>query len=282
MSALPLPPHLSSTSDAEGGGQEGMGMSDVQLDVISSSSSSSLSSSSSNSRASRADRSGSMDEADHKESEGLMSAESSSAPSDGSGSVSAPASHHARSVPAPRPRSDNQVELLARVPVPGIAPHLRAYYHTLKALSAAGKPINILRLNALVYAVHTVWAISVLVAGWNERCLSENLAVVSLWAARALIGLRVCYWQTHSASAPPTCVDIFFKNWSDCIFLFTGSMFTWNESQKSDCQLNAPNIYNAIKIWTILIYISQNKQTHKGDNGTGEEGPERIERWRER
>jgi len=104
--------------------------------------------------------------------------------------------------------------------------------------------------------VHALCALAVLVAGWNETCASSNQSVVALWLARAFIGLRICFWQTHSSSARPTCIDIFFKGWTDCIFLFTGSLSSFSEAQKRDCQANAPITFSAVEAWTVLIFVT--------------------------
>lgn len=146
-------------------------------------------------------RRNSVDE--HKENEGLMS--------------------------SPQPgslRNDNRSGLLGRPVVVALAIPLgtKLHYLGLKALSAVGKPAMILRLNGAVYAFHALVSFIILCTSWNQSCPSQNIAVVSLFCARALIGFRICWWQCRSSGAIPMCADIFFKNWSDAIYLFSGTM----------------------------------------------------------
>jgi len=146
---------------------------------------------------------------------------------------------------------------------PAIGLGRRIYYHTLKALSLAGKPYAIMRVNSAFYAFHALSSFIVLILGYNESCLniSQQALVslglsVSLWFARAVIGWRICYWQTHSSSPQPTCLDLFFKNWCDCIFIFTGLSSTWSSDQRIECELSAPITFNWVRAWTVIIYIT--------------------------
>ena len=167
-------------------------------------------------------------------------------PASGSGSSSVGGSHRSSALGRP----------LLPMPAPSVALSQRLYYHLLKSLSLLGKPVWILRLNAVVYLVHCVIALAVLFVAYGENCISNQTSMVSLWCARALIGLRICYWQTHSSTFRPTCLDIFFKNWADCIFLFTGSLSSFSEAQKHDCQVNAPITTRWVEIWVITIFVS--------------------------
>ena len=160
------------------------------------------------------------------------------------------------SVPLPAAPSRSLARPLLPLPGPSVPTSTRLYYRLLKAVSSLGKPAWILRVNGAIYFVHALCALAVLVAGWNETCASSNQSVVALWLARAFIGLRICFWQTHSSSARPTCIDIFFKGWTDCIFLFTGSLSSFSEAQKRDCQANAPITFSAVEAWTVLIFVT--------------------------
>lgn len=145
---------------------------------------------------------------------------------------------------------------LLPLPAPTVAWSQKFYYHLLKSLSMLGKPLWILRINFVVYLVHAVIAVAVLFLAYGENCISNQTSMVSLWCARAMIGLRICYWQTHSSTFRPTCLDIFFKNWSDCIFLFTGSLSSFSEAQRRDCEINAPITTRWVNIWVIMIFVS--------------------------
>jgi len=142
------------------------------------------------------------------------------------------------------------------LPLPSVPASRKLYYQLLKSLSQLGKPYWILVLNACMFAVHVGCAAVVLFVGWNEVCPNSNQSMVSLWLARALVGLRICYWQTHSNSARPLCLDIFFKNWADCIFLFTGTLSSFTAEQREECLANAPITFRWVEIWTLTIYVA--------------------------
>jgi len=52
------------------------------------------------------------------------------------------------------------------------------------------------------------------------------------------------------------CLDIFFKNWTDCIFLFTGTLSPLTDDDRAQCQITAPITYWWVQLWTISIYIT--------------------------
>jgi hypothetical protein len=250
--SLPVPPHLSSgdtapdgsnpVSDSGSGGASG-GHDSVEVSLNSPPGGSSSSSG-------RGRRSLSVDESEgallggrhHAISSDAVDVESLSPAVGGAGG----APHHRAGLARPL------------LPILSVPAHQKAYYTLLKGVSQLGKPAWILRLNVLVLSVHALCAAVVLVTGWDEVCPNSNQSMVSLWLARALIGIRICYWQTHSSrgASRPLCLDIFFKNWADCIYLFTGTLSSFTDDQRNACMINAPITYRWVEIWTLSIYVT--------------------------
>lgn len=85
------------------------------------------------------------------------------------------------------------------------------HFYALKLVSLVCKPYMILNVHMLVYSVHMILAVCVLAYGWHEKCQNNLHSLVSLFFARAAIGMRICHWQTHSTTMPPNCAEIFFK-----------------------------------------------------------------------
>ena len=82
-----------------------------------------------------------------------------------------------------------------------------------RLLSALAKPRAILLFNAAAYAVHIAASLLCLWLWSGEKCSNDLQALSSLFFCRAVIGLRIAYWQTHSDTPTPSCHEVFVKNW---------------------------------------------------------------------
>ena len=83
-----------------------------------------------------------------------------------------------------------------------------------RVLSALAKPRAILLFNALAYLIHILSSLLCLWMWSEEKCSNDLQALSSLFFCRAVIGLRITYWQTHSDTPTPSCHEVFVKNWS--------------------------------------------------------------------
>jgi hypothetical protein len=81
------------------------------------------------------------------------------------------------------------------------------------SLSFLAKPRAILGFNALTYLTHIATSLLCLWLFSSEKCSNDLQALSSLFFCRAVIGLRIAYWQTHSDTPTPSCHEVFVKNW---------------------------------------------------------------------
>ena len=84
---------------------------------------------------------------------------------------------------------------------------------TERALSALSKPRTIMALNVLFYSFTMSLALAMLLAWPDEQCETDLQGLAALFFCRAVIGMRICYWQTHSDTPLPACGEVFVKNW---------------------------------------------------------------------
>ena len=183
-------------------------------------------------------------------------------------------------------RDDDEMDEFFEPPTRSLSEWLEdAVVHCLSFLA---KPRAILCLNALTYLSHIASSIVVLSLYSAETCSNDLQALSSLFLCRAVIGLRIAYWQTHSDTPMPSCVEVFVKNWSaarqghagrscplafelladsalslsrcrcavrcDYVFLFTGSIQVW--SSDTDCAVLAPHMLLASQCFVLLIYLT--------------------------
>ena len=85
---------------------------------------------------------------------------------------------------------------------------------TERVLSALAKPRSIMAFNMLVYATYISAAVAMLTVWPDEQCETDLQGLAALFFCRAVIGMRICYWQTHSDTPLPACGEVFVKNWS--------------------------------------------------------------------
>ena len=85
------------------------------------------------------------------------------------------------------------------------------HYHALKFFSLLCKPHIVMNVHSVVYSIHMFLAVFILIYAWRDKCQSNLHSLVSLFFARAAIGWRITYWQTHSTTLQPNCAEIFFK-----------------------------------------------------------------------
>lgn len=114
---------------------------------------------------------------------------------------------------APPTASESPPQQRVQFSPPLLPASVRVYYALLKLVSKLGKPMWILRIHSVFTLIHLISAIILLYFAWDESCAVENKGIISFWFARAAIGWRIAYWQTHSNSMTPLCSDVFMKNW---------------------------------------------------------------------
>jgi len=83
----------------------------------------------------------------------------------------------------------------------------------------------------------------------EQHCSSNQPAFVTLFICRAVVGFRICYWQTHSHLSVPDSLSVFSKKWSDWLFLLS----TLSYFSPPECSTSAPILYSAIQTWARLI-----------------------------
>ena len=121
-------------------------------------------------------------------------------------------------------------------------------------LSSLAKPRAILLFNGLMYAAHIATSLLCLWFFSDEKCSNDLQALSSLFFCRAVIGLRIAYWQTHSDTPTPSCHEVFVKNWCDYVFLFTGSIQVW--SSGNNCAVLAPHMLLFSQAFVLTIYAT--------------------------
>ena len=84
---------------------------------------------------------------------------------------------------------------------------------TERVLSALAKPRTIMAFNVLVYLTYISAALAMLWVWPDEQCETDLQGLAALFFCRAVIGMRICYWQTHSDTPLPACGEVFVKNW---------------------------------------------------------------------
>lgn len=84
---------------------------------------------------------------------------------------------------------------------------------TEQVLSALAKPRSIMAFNLLVYSAYICAALAMLMVWPDEQCETDLQGLAALFFCRAVIGMRICYWQTHSDTPLPACGEVFVKNW---------------------------------------------------------------------
>ena len=84
---------------------------------------------------------------------------------------------------------------------------------TERLLSALAKPRIIMAFNVLVYLTYISAALAIIMVWPDEQCETDLQGLAALFFCRAVIGMRICYWQTHSDTPLPACGEVFVKNW---------------------------------------------------------------------
>ena len=127
---------------------------------------------------------------------------------------------------------------------------------TERALSALAKPRAIMAFNMLVYLLYVSAALCMLWVWPDEQCETDLQGLAALFFCRAVIGARICYWQTHSDTPLPACGEVFVKNWCDWFLLtggLTGSIQVWHAGQ---CNVLAPHVLLGCQLLVLLIYTA--------------------------